>query len=546
MYESNALLSRNSAYPMGFYPPSGGSRVFDSTYPSVTVTCSHDRPGTVSYSEPNRVLSPTEISHHQTIQTRMRSLNSCMDASFKTRQHVLQIRRDFPQFLEQHPHLYSNYLEERTKLINNTIQHRKQSPGHPYGHYNTMGPVPSSYQQNNNPMAQRCAQKNPSHPYHNPWVQTGRFTMSPPSAQQFSVYHKPKTDSNRQLDRSSYPHDGGNNETFYGHHNKDRDSYGLVSRSDEENIHPSTGINVKSTSKWSSADNCLGDHKHHQQNHHKYTNLQNASSVQDVNKFKKKDGGESIKSNQSFISEGNFSLPELSVAGFMANKMDGGENSTKRSEGGTSAFNYLLDICTSEVSNSSSRHYPTQGEWKNAFASEFPLPDSLNGNRYSVPPQDASPAQKSSTNSLKFSEAFTPRASSSSNEFRYHKTHGLVEEKQYRKRLSWRQDPMESRDHHLKRTASQQYHSSGSQSQNHSKSKFRRKTIRRRGPSVNSPTNEEMVVSAPLFIGSTTKSDSIKTFEVIKAVETIFENPMRSSFAPSEDRWQPVRIMDRR
>ena len=468
-----------------------------------------------------------------------------MDASFKTRQHVLQIRRDFPQFLEQHPHLYSNYLEERAKLIHNTIRHRQQSLGHPYDHYNAMGPVPSSHQQNNNPMAQRCAQKNtPHHPHHNPWTQTGRFTMPPPCTQQFSVYQKPKTDSNRQLDRSSYPHDGGNNETFYGHH-QDRDSYGLVSRSDEENIHPSTGVNLKSTSKWSSTDNCLGDHKHHQQNHHKYTNLQNASSLQDT-KFKKMDGGESIKSNQSYISEGNFSLPELTVAGFMANKMDGGENSTKRSEGGTSAFNYLMDICSSEVSNYSSKNHLKQGEWKNAFASEFPLPDSLNGNRFSVPLQDASPARKSSTNSLKFSEAFTPRASSSSNEFRYHKSNGLVEEKQYRKRLSWREDPVESRDHHLKRTASHQYHSSGSQPQNLSKSKFRRKTIRRRGPSVNSPTNEEVELSAPLFIGSVTKSDSIKTFEVIKAVETIFENPLRSSLVPSEDRWQPVRIMDGR
>ena len=545
---------------------------------SLTATSTHA--ANADDSVPGRASSPTDTQSTisldtQSLQVRMKSLNSCMDASFETRRHVLHIRREFPQFLEQHPHLYATYLEERTKLMNHAIQHRQLLYNQNFNLF-TRGDNTNSHRRL--PTADTSAAAtsqttmttnsthnhtttsssnthnhttaNSSISYHT-LVRTGRTTvgLTVPTPQSSSTLHN-SSDSTRYVSRSEHQHPRYPMPSY--RHRQEQD-YGLVSRSDEENINPSTedNHNKSSSPKWSFADHGLSDSNNN--NNHKYTGNPIAYSSLDLHKFRKTDGGESIKSNQSYISEGNFSLPELTVAGFMANKMDGGETSTKRSEGGTSAFNYLLDICSSEVSCNSTKI--KAGEWKNAFESEFPLPESLNRARYSALRQYI-PSVQTRTSPLKFSEASTPRANSSHNEYHYNRSHDDVDEdlhppsRHYRKRLSWENDKTESSDK-LKHTASYSYNASGSSKASiHSKSKFRRKTIRRRGPSFNLHNQEEKDTGSDAS-GSVNKSDSIKTLEVIKAVENIFDNPFStasnmSSFVPSEDRWQPVRIMDGR
>jgi hypothetical protein len=202
-------------------------------------------------------------------------------------------------------------------------------------------------------------------------------------------------------------------------HRQEQD-YGLVFRSDEENIIPSTDDNHN---KSSFADHGLSNRNNN--NVHKCTGNPSGYSSLDLYKFRKTDGGESIKSNQSFISERNNSLPEPAVAGCMANSMDGGETSSKLSEGGTSAFNHLLDICSSEVSYNSTKI--KAGAWNNAFAYEFPLPGSLSRARYYALRQDV-PSIQTRTSPLKLSEASTPRANSSSDEYHYNRSHDHVVE----------------------------------------------------------------------------------------------------------------------
>ena len=240
--------------------------------------------------------------------------------------------------------------------------------------------------------------------------------------------------------------------------------------SSSSSINPSTDDNHN---KSSFADHGLSDRNNN--NNHKYTGNPSAYSSLDLHKFRKTDGGESIKSNQSYISEANVSLSELTVAGFMANNMDGGETSSKLSEGRTSAFNYLLDICSSEVSYNSTKI--KAGEWKNAFASEFPLPESLNRARYYALRQDV-PSVQTRTSPLKFSEASTPRANSSHNEYHYNRSHDHVVEDLHQPSRHYRKSSDK-----LKHTASYSYNAScSSKASIHSKCKFRRNTIRRRGP----------------------------------------------------------------
>lgn len=510
------MLSSQSGYPMGFSV--GGPAYLSEASASVPTEST-----AINQSTSDNQLNPPML------RSRMESLNKCMDASFETRQHVLRIRQDFPKFLEQHPHLYSTYLEERTKLMIDAIQHRQslcnstrtnvpplQDPTQNHvdnTHHraswvpmlkNTLPTMPPTQHS----VTHHHSSSSSSVPYYNPNMESNgtwsRLSLS--HHQQHNQQHQyHQQHSQHQYHQQQHHHiHGGNNHNnnnnngimpssssssshghyHHGSHPPDQEQFALVSRSDEENINPSSVVvhHNKSTT-----------HQYHHQKDTKKllpntttintttinttTNTNDTSSLHGIPKFKKTDGGESIKSNQSFISEGNFSLPELTVAGFMANKMDDAkEHSTKRSEGANSAFNYLLDICTSEVSFNSSKQNlkPGEQQWNNIYASEFPLPESLNSDRYS-----AALRQKSQS-SLKFSETSTFRSNRSSNDYHDYK-HGsggqdiltLNHSRHNPKRLSWKQDrrvEQHQRDKQSRPT----------------KSKFGKKTIRRRGPSVNS------------------------------------------------------------
>jgi hypothetical protein len=554
MQDDNALLSSQSGYSMG---------VSVVGRPVLHGTCNtYLSEAATAPTEATTVNQSTSVNHSYspTLPSRMESLNKCMDASFETRQHVLRIRKDFPKFLEQHPHLYSTYLEERTKLMMDAIQYRQSLCN---SSRTNVPPLQDPTKNHVDNTHHDMEQQRPAIPSNRraSWVPTLSSTLPTMPPTQHSVthqhssssssvhYYKPM-ESNRTWNRSSLSHH------HHGYHPPDQEQNVIVSRSDEENINPSSKVHHnKSTT-----------HQYHHKkdtmkllpittttatttiNNNTTTTTTNTttdtSSFHDIPKFKKTDGGESIKSNQSYISEGNFSLSELTVAGFIAKKMDDAkEHSTKRSEGANSAFNYLLDICSSEVSFNSPKQNLKPGEqWNNIYASEFPLPESLNSDRYS-----AALRQKSQS-SLKFSETPTFLSNRSSNDYDKHGSgcqdilqyhHTLNPSKHIPKRLSWKQDRRVDQHHNRDKQSCP------------TKSKFGKKTIRRRGPSVNSHNQDgkETTDAHACVAESITKSDSVKTLDVIKAVENIFENPFStvsnmSSFVLSEDRWQPVRIMD--